>query len=208
MLCTAIFGAVKLDRSPGMVTHTVAGIAEAVLRTANLVKAGTLSREEILWGREGVPVELRLTVQRATRLAGLPGNAMFRRWVGAALAGAGHRSASELVIRLVNAAEGRRLNLRWRRRDYATNVLSFPAGLPSELHSALLGDLVICAPVVRREARLQEKPLIAHWAHLTVHGTLHLLGYDHETPEQAGVMEPLETSILGRLGFPDPYAPA
>lgn len=131
---------------------------------------------------------------------------MFRRWVGAALAGARHRRSSEIVIRLVNEAEGRQLNLQWRHRGYATNVLSFPAELPPGLHSELLGDLVICAPVVRREARLQNKPLAAHWAHLVVHGTLHLLGYDHETAAEAGVMEPLETAILGKIGFPDPYA--
>lgn len=152
-----------------------------------------------------MPVDLRLTVQRATRLHGLPGDAMFRRWVSAALAGAGHRRPAEIVIRLVNEAEGRRLNLRWRHRDYATNVLSFPAELPRGLHSGLLGDLVICAPVVRREARVQNKPPAAHWAHLVVHGTLHLLGHDHETAAEAGVMESLETAILGKLGFSDPY---
>ncbi|MBU6470981.1 MAG: rRNA maturation RNase YbeY, partial [Gammaproteobacteria bacterium] len=90
-------------------------------------------------------------------------------------------------------------------RDYATNVLSFPAELPRGVRSPLLGDLVICAPVVRREAKAQHKTLKAHWAHLTVHGTLHLLAYDHATEVQAQAMEPLETSILTELGFPAPY---
>lgn len=147
-----------------------------------------------------------VTIQRATRLRGLPSDAMFRRWVTAALAGAGHRRATELTIRLVNEAEGRRLNHRWRRRDYATNVLSFPAELPSGLRSPLLGDLVLCAPVVQREAKAQHKTSKAHWAHLTVHGTLHLLGYDHVGKRKAAKMESLETAILGKLDFSDPYA--
>lgn len=150
--------------------------------------------------------KLRVTVQRATRLRGLPTDRKFQQWVAAALRGAGHRRSTELTIRLVNEAEGRRLNHRWRRRDYATNVLSFPAELPQGLRSLLLGDLVICAPVVRREAAQQGKLPEAHWAHLTVHGTLHLLGYDHVGKRQAAEMESLETTILAKLGFPDPYA--
>lgn len=149
---------------------------------------------------------LRVAVQRATRLRGLPSDRKFRRWVAAALAGAGHRRTAELAIRLVNGAEGRRLNRAWRNKDYATNVLAFPAGLPKGLRSSLLGDLVICAPVVRREAAEQGKPLEAHWAHLTVHGTLHLLSYDHVAKRQAEKMESLEIAILAKLGFPNPYA--
>ena len=148
--------------------------------------------------------KLRVTVQRATRLRKLPADADFTRWVRAALRG---RGATELVIRIVDAAEGRRLNRRWRGKDHATNVLSFPAGLPVGVAPSLLGDLVICAPAVAREAVRQGKTPGAHWAHLTVHGTLHLLGYDHATAAQAAVMEPLETAILGTLGFPDPYGP-
>ncbi len=148
--------------------------------------------------------KLRVTVQRATRLRKLPADADFTRWVRAALRG---RGAAELVIRIVDATEGRRLNRRWRGKDRATNVLSFPAGLPVGVALPLLGDLVICAPVVAREAAEQGKTPAAHWAHLTVHGTLHLLGYDHATEAQAVVMEPLETAILGTLGFPDPYGP-
>lgn len=151
-------------------------------------------------------MKLRITIQRATRLRGLPGDRQFRRWVSAALRGAGHRRNAELSIRLVNEAEGRRLNRRWRSKNYATNVLSFSAELPPGLRSPLLGDLVICAPVVRREAAQQSKALAAHWAHLTVHGTLHLLGYDHVGQRKAAEMESLETAILAKLGFPDPYA--
>ena len=148
---------------------------------------------------------VRVTVQRATRARGLPSDRTLRQWTGAALRGAGHRSAAEVVIRLVNAAEGRKLNRTWRHRDYATNVLAFPADLPKSLRSRLLGDLVICAPVVRREALQQGKPPAAHWAHLTVHGTLHLLGYDHETQAQARKMETRERAVLAALGYPDPY---
>lgn len=150
-------------------------------------------------------MRVEVTVQRATQLRGLPGNVRFRQWVAAALAGAGHRRTSEIVIRLVNEAEGRRLNQHWRHRNYATNVLSFPAELPRGVRSPLLGDLVICAQVVRREAAQQGKPPEAHWAHLTVHGTLHLLGYDHVGKRKAAKMESLETAILAKLGFPDPY---
>lgn len=151
-------------------------------------------------------MKVEVTVQRATRLRGLPSERQFRRWVSAALRGAGHRRAAELAIRLVNAAEGRRLNRVWRHKDYATNVLAFPAQLPAGLRSPLLGDLVICAPVVRREAEEQGKSPEAHWAHLTVHGTLHLLGHDHVGRREAAEMEFLETAILAKLGFPAPYA--
>ncbi len=148
--------------------------------------------------------KLRVTVQRATRLRKLPADADFTRWVRAVLKG---RGAAELVIRIVDAAESRRLNRRWRGKDRATNVLSFPAGLPTGVPLPLLGDLVMCAPLVVREAAEQGKSPAAHWAHLTVHGSLHLLGYDHENEAQAAVMESLEAAILGTLDFPDPYAP-
>ena len=148
--------------------------------------------------------KLRVTVQRATRLRKLPADADFTRWVRAVLKG---RGAAELVIRIVDAAESRRLNRRWCGKDRATNVLSFPAGLPAGVPLPLLGDLVMCAPLVVREAAEQGKSPAAHWAHLTVHGSLHLLGHDHENEAQAAVMESLEAAILGTLDFPDPYAP-
>lgn len=133
----------------------------------------------------------------------LPTRKQFQRWVAAALNG--QRDAAEVSIRIVGEAEGAELNRTWRHKDYATNVLSFPAELPPGIRSPLLGDLVICAPVVIREAAQQGKSPEAHWAHLVVHGTLHLLGYDHETGAEAEAMEALETRMLAGLGYPDPY---
>ncbi|HMT39273.1 MAG TPA: rRNA maturation RNase YbeY, partial [Thermomonas sp.] len=133
----------------------------------------------------------------------------FRKWVAAALAG--RIREADLAIRIVGAREGRALNRHYRGKDYATNVLSFPAelpdGLPEGVRLPLLGDLVICAPVVAREAKEQRKPVAAHYAHLTVHGALHLLGWDHEDPREADCMEQLEREILAGLGLPDPYQP-
>ncbi len=138
---------------------------------------------------------------------GIPAAASFRRWVGAALRGAGRRRASELSIRIVDADEGRAMNRAYRGRDYATNVLSFPAELPPGVDLPLLGDMVICAPVVAREAAEQGKAVRDHYAHLTVHGVLHLLGHDHVEDAQAQRMEALETRILAGLGIADPYSP-
>lgn len=136
---------------------------------------------------------------------GLPAAASVRRWVEAALAG--QRRAIELAVRYVDSEEGRALNRDYRGKDYATNVLSFPVELPPGVRSPLLGDLVICAPVVALEALGQDKPLAHHHAHLVVHGVLHLLGMDHERSEaEAEAMEARERTILGRLGIPDPYA--
>ncbi|MFZ3182844.1 MAG: rRNA maturation RNase YbeY [Pseudomonas sp.] len=117
------------------------------------------------------------------------------------------RSAdSELTIRLVDEPEGRELNHTWRGKDYATNVLSFPADIPDGLLDIpLLGDLVVCVPVVEREATEQGKDLAAHWAHLVIHGCLHLLGYDHIDDDEALEMEDLERKLLAELGYPDPY---
>ncbi|WP_434605910.1 rRNA maturation RNase YbeY [Pseudomonas sp. R1-7] len=134
-----------------------------------------------------------------------PSEAQFRQWCELALR---QRSAdSELTIRLVDEAEGRELNHTWRQKDYATNVLSFPADVPDELLDIpLLGDLVICVPVVEREAAEQDKTPEAHWAHLVIHGCLHLLGYDHMEDDEAEEMEALERTLLAELGHPDPYA--
>lgn len=134
-----------------------------------------------------------------------PAEADFRRWCELALR---QRSGdSELTIRLVDEDEGRELNRIWRHKDYATNVLSFPADVPDEfLDIPLLGDLVICVPVVEREAAEQGKTPEAHWAHLVIHGCLHLLGYDHIEDAEAEEMESLERDLLAELGYPDPYA--
>lgn len=136
---------------------------------------------------------------------GLPAASSVRRWVEAALAG--YRRTVEIHVRYVDSDEGRALNRDYRGKDYATNVLSFPAELPEGVRSPLLGDLVICAPVVALEALGQDKRLAHHHAHLVVHGCLHLLGMDHERSEaEAEAMEARERSILARLGIPDPYS--
>jgi probable rRNA maturation factor len=138
--------------------------------------------------------------------AGVPASGSFRRWVEAALRGARRRNRAELAIRIVDVDEGRALNREYRGKDYATNVLSFPAELPPGVVLPLLGDLAICAPVVLHEAAEQGKRPRDHWAHLTVHGVLHLLGHDHVIEAEAELMEALETRILAGLGIDDPYA--
>ncbi|MFC0678880.1 rRNA maturation RNase YbeY [Lysobacter korlensis] len=153
------------------------------------------------------PVRLDVAVSYATERAGVPAAVSFRKWVAAALAG--RIREADLAIRVVSEDEGRSLNRHYRGKDYATNVLSFPAelpeGLPKGVRMPLLGDLVICAPVVAREAADQHKPLASHYAHLTVHGALHLLGWDHEDEREAEAMEQLEREILAGLGVEDPY---
>jgi len=145
----------------------------------------------------------RIAVQYGTRRPWAPAAPTLRRWAEAAL---GSRArGTELGIRVAGAAEGRRLNREYRGKDRPTNVLSFPAPVPGPGGSRLLGDLVVCAPVVAREARAQGKALRAHWAHMVVHGVLHLLGEDHETPRHAQAMEAREIAILAGLGFGNPY---
>ena len=137
--------------------------------------------------------------------SGVPTESEFCRWATAAFRG--RRSEVELSIRVVGEVEGAELNSRYRGKTGATNVLSFPAELPPGVPLPTVGDLVICAPAVMQEATAQGKRAEAHWAHLTVHGCLHLMGYDHEDDSQAAEMEPLETAILADLGYPDPYRP-
>lgn len=148
---------------------------------------------------------LKVELQRRVR-AWAPAPAELARWARAAL---GRRAAGrELGVRVVGPAESRRLNARYRGRDAPTNVLSFPPPpLPAAVRAVTrpLGDLVICPRVLRGEARAQAKPLKAHWAHLVVHGTLHLIGYDHERAVDARRMERREISVLRRLGFANPY---
>ena len=139
---------------------------------------------------------LNLSVQYACNKADLPLRADFVRWARAALVGGG-----EIAIRLVEIDEGQALNKEYRGKDYATNVLSFPYALKP----LLCGDLVLCAPVVAREAAEQGKLLAAHYAHLIVHGMLHLQGYDHERKHDAVTMEAVESFIMQRMGYPDPY---
>jgi len=154
---------------------------------------------------------LKLAVQYAVRdRNGLPERAQLRRWALAALT----RDA-EVTLRFVEEDEGRRLNRDYRGKDYATNVLTFAYG-PSSPHASpltphpsppLSGDIVLCAPVIAREAKALDKPLADHCAHLLVHGLLHLQGHDHEREEEAVAMEAVESFILRRLGVPDPYPP-
>ncbi|HSH55176.1 MAG TPA: rRNA maturation RNase YbeY [Methylotenera sp.] len=139
---------------------------------------------------------LSFNIQIASQLANIPSRTLFRKWVKATI-----RVDTEVTIRIVDADEGRELNSMYRGKDYATNVLTFP--LTEEPH--LMGDIIICAPVVEAEAQSQNKTLEAHYAHLTVHGILHLHGYDHETEAQAELMEGLETAIVTKLGYPSPY---
>ena len=150
------------------------------------------------------PIRLDVAVGYAAPRAGVPAAVSFRKWVAAALEG--RIREADLAIRIVDEKEGRALNHHYRGKDYATNVLSFPAELPEGVKLPLLGDLVICAPVVAREAAEQGKPVAAHYAHLTVHGVLHLLGWDHEHDKDAEAMEQLEREVLAELGLPDPYA--
>ncbi|MUV15550.1 rRNA maturation RNase YbeY [Noviluteimonas gilva] len=150
------------------------------------------------------PVRLDVSVEYALPRLGLPAAVSFRKWVAAALKG--RIREADLAIRIVGTKEGRALNRHYRGRDYATNVLSFPAELPEGVVLPLLGDIVLCAPVIAREAREQKKALIDHYAHLTVHGALHLLGWDHEDAREADCMEQLEREILAEMGIEDPYA--
>ena len=146
---------------------------------------------------------IELEVQRATSFEPLPDDRQFERWVAAALQRTGD---VVLTIRIVDREEMRALNLRYRGKDSATNVLSFPADVPAEVDLPLLGDIVLCAPLVADEAGPRGKPVEAHWAHLTVHGVLHLLGHDHQDAHDAEAMEGLEIRILESLGIGDPYA--
>jgi probable rRNA maturation factor len=140
--------------------------------------------------------QLKFSLQNATTVVDIPTKNIFKKWAKAAL-----RVDTEVTIRLVDEAEGRALNLAYRGKDYATNVLTFP--LAETPH--LMGDIVICAPIVASEAAEQGKTVEAHFAHLTVHGILHLHGYDHETEPQAELMESIEIQILSKLGYANPY---
>ena len=154
--------------------------------------------------RRKAGAEVAVAVQYASRARFVPQRPAVERWVRDTLEG--RSEGTGLTVRIVGREEGGRLNDRFRGIPGPTNVLSFPfdvpPGAPSE---GELGDVVLCAPVVNREARVQGKPRDDHWAHLVVHGVLHLLGYDHDTPAAARRMEGLERRILARLGVPDPY---
>ena len=162
--------------------------------------------------RTALPTELTVITQIATRRSGLPHARTLAQWARAAYAvrhgAARQRPASTVTIRVVGAGESRRLNRTWRGKDKPTNVLSFPAGLTQVPRGEALelGDLAICAAVVAREAQEQHKALRAHWAHMVIHGVLHLLGHDHQREREARRMEALVVQLLAGFGYPNPYA--
>lgn len=147
--------------------------------------------------------DLTVDIQRVVSGPALPGDDQLQCWAATAWR---QDHASEVTLRLVDSDESAELNARYRHKSGPTNVLSFPFEAPAGITVPLAGDLVICVPVVEREAREQNKPLHAHWAHMVVHGMLHLQGYDHLNDADADVMETLETQLLTGLGFGNPYA--
>ncbi|CUU23315.1 Endoribonuclease YbeY [Duffyella gerundensis] len=148
--------------------------------------------------------EVILDLQQACESdVGLPPESDFQRWLEAVLPQ--FQEESEVTIRIVDEAESQQLNHTYRGKEKPTNVLSFPFEAPPGIELPLLGDLIICRQVVEREAVEQEKSLEAHWAHMVIHGSLHLLGYDHIEDDEAEEMEGIETEIMLALGYPDPY---
>ena len=145
-------------------------------------------------------IDLQIACEQET---GLPTAQQIEQWARAAVQP--QSDEVEMTVRIVDEGESHALNLNYRGKDRPTNVLSFPFECPDEVELPLLGDLVICRQVVEREAQEQDKPVVAHWAHMVVHGCLHLLGYDHIEDDEAEEMESLETQIMTGLGFADPY---
>ncbi len=146
---------------------------------------------------------IELELQIATNIKTLPHPSQFKEWVSATFWQ--RLDTAELTIRLVDSEESANLNQEYRHKSGPTNVLSFPYEPMPGIVSKFIGDIVICAPVVESESLKKDKPLLAYWAHMVIHGTLHLLGYDHETAEDSTEMEAIETEIMLRLGFPPPY---
>ena len=148
-------------------------------------------------------MSITLDLQLASTAKDLPSAEQFQQWLNAAILP--FQAEAEVTIRLVDNDESQQLNLTYRGKDYPTNVLSFPFQCPPGVELPLLGDLVICAPVVAKEAAEQNKPLHAHWAHMVIHGSLHLLGFDHINDDDAEQMEAEEITILQQLGITNPY---
>jgi probable rRNA maturation factor len=147
-----------------------------------------------------------LELQIATESTDYPSEEQFQQWLDAALSGFEEEGAdAEVVIRLVDDAESAELNQQYRHKEGSTNILSFPFEAPEGMELDLLGDLVICAPIIAKEALEQNKQTLHHWAHITVHGVLHLLGYDHIEDQDAEQMEALEIEILNTLNIANPY---
>lgn len=147
---------------------------------------------------------IELDLQIATEdTQSLPTQQQLQLWLGSAISL--FQPQAEVTVRIVDEVESQQLNRDYRGKDKPTNVLSFPFEAPPGIEIDLLGDLIICKQVVEKEAKEQNKPLEAHWAHMVVHGSLHLLGYDHIEDEEAEEMEGIETEIMQKLGFEDPY---
>lgn len=144
-----------------------------------------------------------IVIQHACEVPGVPSDAFIERCARNAM---GDGRSAGACFRIVDEDEGRALNRQWRELDYATNVLSFPADLPEDIGPAFLGDIVLCAPVIEREATEQGKRLADHWAHMIIHGVLHLRGFDHISADQARIMEDREIELLHKLGISDPYS--
>lgn len=145
----------------------------------------------------------RITLQQVSKTKPIPSKNQFTSWVEQVLPMS--KKNHEVVIRIVDLQEITELNNKYRKKNKPTNIISFQADLPPGITVNLLGDLVICAPLVIQEAKLQRQPLIAHWAHLTIHGILHLLGHNHQKEKAAKKMESLEVKHLRKLGFANPY---
>lgn len=145
-------------------------------------------------------------IQTIFASAGQPSEQQIQQWVDTALADVNHDT--EIVVRIVDESESTELNEQYRHKQGPTNILSFPVEIPEGIDLNLLGDLVVCAPVLEQEAQQQGKPLAHHWAHIIIHGVLHLLGYDHLDDEQAEEMESKEIALLQKLNIPNPYTQA
>jgi probable rRNA maturation factor len=149
-------------------------------------------------------VAIDLELQIASDAKMLPHPSQFREWISVSL-GERVETDVELTIRIVDTAEMKEYNKKYRNKNKPTNVLSFPGEIREDLEYNYLGDIIICAPVIEEEARKTNKDLVAHWAHIVIHGALHLIGFDHKEKAEAVVMERLETQILIMLGYPPPY---
>jgi probable rRNA maturation factor len=146
----------------------------------------------------------KIAIQVASQDQDIPSSAVLRKWTKLVLLDQ-KADDKELTLRIVDKAEIQKLNKTYRHKDKPTNVLSFPMDSPPGVQIPILGDIILCSTVIKEEAQAQDKSLTAHWAHMVVHGTLHLLGFDHINEQDAMLMEKLEIALLHQLGFPDPY---